>query len=315
MTEAWHGEYQDWSRRSPAGKHYVYLWADGIYFGCRVTDDRPCVLVLTGATADGTKELIAMVDGQRERETSWTALLLDVIARGLSDPPKLATGHGSPGFWLAPAKMFPSTKQQRCWVHKTANVLDKLPKNQQPAAEAMLHEIWMAATREDTTQAFDRFIATCGVKWPRETDCLEKGRAELLAFYDSSISVAFRDHAIPRRYTPTRDTTATATASAVTGSGDRNGTAASGGTSHVDAVHRRNKLRQNVPGEIRPERHRFREAASACISRNTTTAHVLRDCPVQAGNRRFAVQDSNRDAEPLEAHSECRGRSARASLS
>ena len=184
MLESWQGEYADWSRRSLAGKHYVYVWADGIYFGCRLTDDRPCVLVLMGATADGTKELIAMADGQRESEASWLALLLDARDRGLSEPPKLATGDGSLGFWLALAKVFPAARQQRCWVHKTANVLDKLPKGQQPAAKAMLHEVWMAATREDATMAFDRFIATYGVKWPRAADCLEKDRAELLAFYD-----------------------------------------------------------------------------------------------------------------------------------
>jgi putative transposase len=184
MTESWQGEFDLWSRRSLAGKRYVYLWADGIYFGCRLTNDRPCVLVLMGATADGTKELIAMVDGQRESEASWTALLLDLKNRGLSEPAKLATGDGSLGFWLAMAKVFPQTRQQRCWVHKTANVLDKLPKNQQAAAKAHLHEIWMSATREDAIKAFDRFIATYGLKWPRATDCLEKDRAELLAFYD-----------------------------------------------------------------------------------------------------------------------------------
>jgi transposase-like protein len=184
MTESWQGEYDQWGTRSLAGKHYVYLWADGIYFGCRLTDDRPCVLVLMGATEDGQKELIAMVDGQRESEASWTALLLDLRDRGLSEPPKLATGDGSLGFWLALAKVFPQTRQQRCWVHKTANVLDKLPRNQQPAAKAHLHEIWMSATRNDAIKAFDRFIATYGVKWPRASDCLEKDRAELLAFYD-----------------------------------------------------------------------------------------------------------------------------------
>jgi transposase-like protein len=184
MLEAWQDEYEDWSKRDLTGRHYVYLWADGIYFGCRLTDDRPCVLVLMGALADGTKELIAMTDGQRESETSWTGLLLDATRRGLSEAPELATGDGSLGFWLALAKVFPSTKQQRCWVHKTANVLDKLPRSQQPAAKAMLHEIWMSATREDATKAFDRFIATYGVKWPRAADCLEKDRAELLAFYD-----------------------------------------------------------------------------------------------------------------------------------
>jgi len=125
-----------------------------------------------------------MADGQRESEASWLALLLDAKDRGLTDPPKLATGDGSLGFWLALAKVFPATRRQRCWVHKTANVLDKLPKSQQPAAKAMLHEIWMAATREDATKAFDRFVAAYGVKWPRATECLEKDRAELLAFYD-----------------------------------------------------------------------------------------------------------------------------------
>jgi transposase-like protein len=184
MTEAWQGEYEDWCGRSLAGKHYVYVWADGIYFGCRLTDDRPCVLVLMGATADGTKELIAMADGQRESEASWLALLLDARDRGLVEPPKLATGDGGLGFWLALAKVFPAARQQRCWVHKTANVLDKLPKSQQPVAKAMLHEIWMAATREDAIKAFDRFLAAYGVKWPKAADCLEKDRAELLAFYD-----------------------------------------------------------------------------------------------------------------------------------
>jgi len=184
MTEAWQHEYADWSKRDLTGKHYVYLWADGIYFGCRLTDERPCVLVLMGATADGRKELIAVVDGQRESEASWTAILLDLRDRGLTVAPKLATGDGSLGFWLALAKVFPSTVQQRCWVHKTVNVLDKLPKSQQPAAKAMLHEVWMSATKADAIKAFDRFIATYGVKWPKATACLEKDRAELLAFYD-----------------------------------------------------------------------------------------------------------------------------------
>jgi transposase-like protein len=184
MLEVWQNEYADWSKRSLIGKRYVYVWADGIYFGCRLSDDRPCVLVLMGATADGTKEILAIVDGQRESEASWTQILLSLKDRGLSIAPELATGDGSLGFWLAMSKVFPETKQQRCWVHKTANVLDKLPKSQQPAAKAALHEIWMSAKKEDAIKAFDRFIATYGVKWPRATDCLEKDRAELLAFYD-----------------------------------------------------------------------------------------------------------------------------------
>ena len=184
MLQVWHGEYQDWSKRDLSGKHYVYLWADGLYFGCRLSDDRPCLLVLMGATAEGKKELIAMIDGERESETSWTSLLLDCKSRGLSIAPKLATGDGSLGFWIGLSKVFPSTRQQRCWVHKTCNVLDKLPKNQQPAAKAMLHEIWMSAKREDAIKAFDRFNEVYGTKWPRAKDCLEKDRAELLAFYD-----------------------------------------------------------------------------------------------------------------------------------
>jgi transposase-like protein len=184
MTEVWQGEYDDWSKRNLTGKHYLYVWADGIYFGCRLTDDRPCVLVLMGATAQGTKELIAIHDGQRESEQSWLEVLSGLKGRGLTEPPKLATGDGSLGFWLAMSKVFPSTRQQRCWVHKTMNVLDKLPKNQQAAAKAMLHEIWMSATRADAIKSFDRFIEVYGVKWPRAKDCLEKDRAELLAFYD-----------------------------------------------------------------------------------------------------------------------------------
>ena len=184
MLAVWHGEYSDWSKRDLNGKHYVYVWADGLYFGCRLTDDRPCLLVLMGATAEGKKELIAMIDGQRESETSWTSLLLDCKSRGLSIAPKLATGDGSLGFWIALSKAFPSTRQQRCWVHKTLNVLDKLPRSEQAAAKRMLHEIWMSAKREDAIKAFNRFIEVYGTKWPRATACLEKDRAELLAFYD-----------------------------------------------------------------------------------------------------------------------------------
>lgn len=184
MTECWQGEYQNWCRRDLAGRHYVYVWADGLYFGCRLSDDRPCVLVLMGATVDGTKELIALHDGQRESEASWTEVLLGLKDRGLTIAPRLATGDGSLGFWQALAKVFPATRQQRCWVHKTCNVLDKLPKGQQPAAKELLHEIWMSATRADAIKAFDRFVATYGAKWPRAGDCLEKDRAELLAFYD-----------------------------------------------------------------------------------------------------------------------------------
>lgn len=184
LTQAWQGEYADWSRRDLSSKKYVYLWDDGIYFGCRLSDDRPCLLVLMGATQDVKKELIAMLDGQRESETSWTQLLLDLKDRGLTEAPRLATGDGSLGFWIALSKIFPQTWHQRCRVYKTMNVLDKLPKSQQSAAKAMLHEIWMSAKRADATRAFDRFIKVFGGKWPRAVQCLEKDREALLAFYD-----------------------------------------------------------------------------------------------------------------------------------
>ena len=184
LKEVGQGEYEDFSRRSLQGKRYVYVWADGIYFNIRLGDDRPCVLVLMGALEDGTKELIAMVDGQRESEQSWLELLLDAKSRGLVDAPKLATGDGALGFWKAIRQVYPSTRHQRCWVHKTVNVLDKLPKSQQPSAKAMLHEIWMSATKEDAIKTFDRFIATYQAKYPKAVECLSKDREELLAFYD-----------------------------------------------------------------------------------------------------------------------------------
>jgi len=186
MKEVWQGEWEQWSTRSLAGKEYVYLWADGIHFNVRLEDegsDRQCMLVLMGATEDGTKELIAIQEGFRESAESWLTLLRDIKARGLSTDPKLATGDGALGFWKALPQVFPSTVCQRCWVHKTANVLDKLPKSLQPAAKDKLHQIWMSATVADATKAFDAFIGTYEAKYPKATECLKKDREELLAFY------------------------------------------------------------------------------------------------------------------------------------
>ena len=184
LKEVWQGQYENFCRRELSGKRYVYVWADGIYFNLRLSDDRPCVLVLMGATEDGTKELIAMIDGQRESEQSWLELLLDAKARGLTEAPRLATGDGSLGFWKALRQVFPSTRHQRCWVHKTVNVLDKLPRGQQVSAKSMLHEIWMAATEQDAVKALEKFAATYQAKYPRAVECLLKDREELLAFYD-----------------------------------------------------------------------------------------------------------------------------------
>ena len=184
LKQCWEGEFQEWSQRSLEGKQYVYLWADGVHFNIRLEEDRQCILVLMGATADGKKELIAVQDGYRESAQSWKQLLLDVKARGLVMDPKLATGDGALGFWKALKQVYPTTGEQRCWVHKTANVLDKLPKRLQPQAKDSIHQIWMAEKRKDAEQAFDQFVKTYEAKYPKATECLLKDRTELLAFYD-----------------------------------------------------------------------------------------------------------------------------------
>jgi len=184
LKGVWETEYQAWSKRSLEGKHYVYVWADGIYFNIRLQEERSCILVLMGATADGTKEVIAIEDGFRESEQSWLGLLLDCKARGLTMDPKVAVGDGALGFWKALPQVYSATREQRCWVHKTANVLDKLPKSVQPKAKEMLHDIWQAATRKDADKAFALFVATFEAKYPKATECLSKDRAELLVFYD-----------------------------------------------------------------------------------------------------------------------------------
>ena len=184
LKAGWEKEYEEWSRRSLEGKNYVYIWVDGVHFNIRLEEDRQCILVILGATADGKKELIAVADGYRESEQSWKALLLDVKARGLIVDPKLAIGDGALGFWKALPQVFPTTRGQRCWVHKTANVLDKLPKRLQREAKEKIHEIWMASTRADAEKAFDLFLKTYEAKYPKATECLAKDREKLLEFYD-----------------------------------------------------------------------------------------------------------------------------------
>jgi transposase-like protein len=184
LKTVWEQEYREWSARSLEGKEYVYVWADGIHTNIRLEDDRQCILVLMGATSDGKKELIALTDGHRESAQSWRELLVDVQRRGLALAPKLAIGDGALGFWKAVAEVFPATKEQRCWVHKTANVLDKLPKNKQAKAKDELHQIWMAETRAEATQAFDAFLETYQAKYPKAAECLAKDRDVLLTFYD-----------------------------------------------------------------------------------------------------------------------------------
>lgn len=184
LVETWKDEHRTWSKRSLEDKEYAYLWADGVHFNIRLEEDRQCILVLMGATKDGKKELIAIVDGYRESEQSWSELLLDAKSRGLVIDPKLATGDGALGFWKALPKVFSKTKEQRCWFHKSGNVIDKLPKRLQAGAKDKLHDIWQAATREDAYAAFDLFIETYQAKYPKAAECLQKDREELLAFYD-----------------------------------------------------------------------------------------------------------------------------------
>ena len=184
LKETWIKEQQEWSRRSLEGKRYVYIWADGIHFNIRLEEDRQCILVILGATADGKKELLAIGDGFRESTQSWKELLLDLQARGFEEPPKLSVGDGALGFWKALAEVFPGTPGQRCWVHKTANILAKLPKNKQAAAKEAIQQIWMAESREEANKAFDLFVKKYEAKYPKAVACLVKDREQLLVFYD-----------------------------------------------------------------------------------------------------------------------------------
>lgn len=187
LKEKWSIEYDDWSKRDLSSKQYVYVWADGIYANVRLEDEansRQCLLVLMGATAEGEKELIAVIDGYRESKQSWMELLLDLKQHGLTIDPKLAIGDGALGFWAALREVYTKTREQRCWVHKTANVLNKMPKSVQPKAKADIHEIWQAETREMSNKAFDHFLEKYGAKYPDACECLKKDRAVLLTFYD-----------------------------------------------------------------------------------------------------------------------------------
>ncbi len=184
LKEIWSKEYQTWSQRSLVNKRYVYFWVDGVYFNIRLEEDRQCILMIMGATQDGKKELVAITDGYRESAQSWKEILIDLKKRGLAQAPELVVGDGALGFWKALAEVFPTTRTQRCWMHKTGNVLNCLPKHKHAAAKTDIHQIWMAATREEALKAFDAFIAKHEAKYPKAIQCLVKDRTELLAFYD-----------------------------------------------------------------------------------------------------------------------------------
>lgn len=183
LKQHWIDDHRRWCQRDLSQKRYVYWWADGVYSNVRM-DDRLCLLVIIGVTEHGRKELVAVEDGYRESEASWSELLSGLRARGLTTSPKLAIGDGALGFWKALAKCYPDTRHQRCWVHKSANILSALPKSVQPKVKAALHEIWMAETRADAHKAFDRTLVRFESKYPGAMERLRKDREELLAFYD-----------------------------------------------------------------------------------------------------------------------------------
>jgi putative transposase len=187
LKRQWEEEYRQWAKRDLAGKRYVYFWADGIYFNVRLEDaenKRQCFLILIGALEDGTKELVAVSDGYRESKLSWMELLSSLKERGLTEGPKLAIGDGGLGFWAALREVYPDAREQRCWVHKTANILDKMPKSVQAKAKKKIHDIYLAPTKEQGLVAYNSFLSLYGKKFAQACECLSKDKDTLFTFYD-----------------------------------------------------------------------------------------------------------------------------------
>lgn len=184
LKDGWLDEHAAWQKRDLSARRYVYVWADGIHLQARLEDEKQCILVIIGATPEGRKELVGFTDGARESAHDWRELLLDLKRRGLDVAPELMIADGALGFWKAAGEVWPKAAEQRCCVHKTANVLNKLPKSQQPKAKRALQEIWMAETKLAAEAAFDAFIESYELKYEKAADCLAKDRDALLAFYD-----------------------------------------------------------------------------------------------------------------------------------
>ena len=184
LKSGWYDEYEQWNKQLLSDKQYVYLWADGIYLSARMETEKQCMLVIIGADEHGNKELVGITDGYRESKDSWLELLNDLKERGLNYSPHIAVGDGALGFWGALNEAFPRCKQQRCWVHKTANILDKLPKSQRDKAKGIIHEIYMSANRKDAHAAYKKFIKRYEAKYPKAVNCLTKSKNELFTFYD-----------------------------------------------------------------------------------------------------------------------------------
>jgi putative transposase len=183
LKQTWAQDYRQWNERRLDRDQWVYIWADGVYSGLRAEQTKLCALVIIGVNERGEKHFLAIEDGVRESTQSWREVLLNLKSRGMNTP-KLAIGDGAMGFWAALEEVLPETGQQRCWMHKTMNVLNCLPKSSQPKAKQALHNIWQAETRADAEQAFDLFVTTYDAKYPKATLCLQKDREELMAFYN-----------------------------------------------------------------------------------------------------------------------------------
>src|SRR5262245_2158362 len=183
LTKTWAAEYEAFRRRDLEDRDYIYLWADGIHFTIRLEEERLCTLVLIGVRPDGTKEVVALEDGYRESAESWRGVLRDLKARGLPAP-VLAIGDGALGFWAAVREVWPATAEQRCWVHRLVNVLDKLPKSLPLRAKRALHEIMQAETRAAATQGIARFATEYGAKYPKAVAALTTDQARLLTYFD-----------------------------------------------------------------------------------------------------------------------------------
>jgi len=184
LTGEWQAEYERWQARDLSARHYVYVWADGVYLQARMEDQAECMLVLIGATPEGKKELVGFQAGVRESAQSWRELLVEIKRRGLTIPPRIAVGDGALGFWKALDELFPGTHHQRCWLHKTTNVLNKVPKSVQPGMKAALREIYLAPTRAQAEVAVELFEEAYGARYPKAVACVRKDQRVLLAFFD-----------------------------------------------------------------------------------------------------------------------------------
>ena len=183
LKAVWEQNYQRWARRNLSGKRYVYFWADGLHVNVRLDEERSCILVIMAADEHGNKELVAVSDGYRESAASWREILLDLRRRGLVIGPRLATADRALGFWKALREVYPGTREQTCWFHKSGNVLDKMPKSVQSKGKAMIREMWQAPSLEEAKEAFDQFCEAWAGKYPKAVECLRKDEQSLFSFY------------------------------------------------------------------------------------------------------------------------------------